>query len=506
MPASLWNPANTLYIDDELSYTPTDLINDGVTDNFTALQTAIVVAETAGKRFLAIPAGTYALGQKLQVKTPIIILGMNWGDASSAASQPTEPVTSLLWIGSAVGTDPMILFQAETSGNRLWGAGIDGIALKGNNSAYNGVVFSSPYMPYVGMLWVERVRNIGMLFDDSNGTLCNAPNIDFYQYQAGSNPAAANSRGLVIRSELGHGCTGLTANTLSIFTDAGNCIEIGDHDNGVIKKVIGGSTSGYGILFRGLTDSQTRPARKNFIFEFGGGEIYCETASKNVVQWINSESTSVTIETLATLYYNVLDRKNGRMFLTQAQVTADRYSLDVKNFYAAAGTPVYGTIGSIGAQAILLDPAATETCVWTFRIPPTWHAGKITGIEILGYPAGSGGGNVVFSAGIASRPIGTGVSPVLVLESFTKSVAATAITEKQTLTFATPYAVFDTSGEAEDTIMIVQLSRTGGSGSDTFASDYGIIDIRLLYQADVADSDLPGQYRYTPSPYVAQVV
>jgi len=95
MPASLWNPDNTIFVEEGIYTVPTGLVSDGVTDNYTALQAAIdeVYAAGGGTVFIPAASGMYGLAQTVLLKSKVRLLGAGRG-ASVIYALPSLARTS----------------------------------------------------------------------------------------------------------------------------------------------------------------------------------------------------------------------------------------------------------------------------------------------------------------------------------------------------------------------------------------------------------------------------
>jgi hypothetical protein len=239
-------------------------------------------------------------------------------------------------------------------------------------------------------------------------------------------------------------------------------------------------------------EGNTRVARKTK-YHWVSAWVYAEDGSKNILGTINSESTAIrTQSTAAFLHYEALDRTSGISYVSPRRVTSDRFdAYNVQNAIAHTGSPVYATTGASLARGILFDAAALELWQANFRTPQNWYEGRIYGYEIIGFPTVAAAGNVVFQFGIIHRAVGAdfGTSPTMV-DSSARAVSGSAAIEKHIVTLATPIAIPNPDG-----IILCRWGRNGASGSDTYASDYMILGINLLYQENVATSDNP-DYRY----------
>lgn len=474
-------------------------VGDGVADDTVALLSLFSYCSATHTTALFAP-GTYTTTKKLPVTGGFHLLGPGFGDDTSVAAQPNAYPCSILWTGVNDGTDYMIDVKSATAGNFVYDFFIHGVALRGNNKAYGGIRFASTRHSGFGDLWVDRCRVKHFMIDCSNAAVNSQTTGRFLRVTAGSNAATLDAVGFEIFSDLEQGNTRVHIDRIEGTTQNGDAVVIGNVDSSTFTRIQTDSSGGKGLRLRGTTGSNTKACRKVFIGMYGGSEVYAEDGSKSAIAWVNSEGTSVTCEAGASLDYSVLDRKNGRRFSSARQVIDDKVSLfSINAGLAHTGTPVIGTLGAQAASGILFDAASTEAWQWTFRPPRRWHTGWVTGFEITGIPVSDGGGNIVWQVGVASRPLGTALGAALTSESFTVAAPATAILDNNILTFATPIDIFN----ATDTV-IVRLSRLGGDGADTLASDYMVIEPRIIFRAAVADSDSPVD-RYDPSDDVATV-
>lgn len=485
-------PAGEIYI------THYGAIGNGSSDD-TAAQAAAFARHSATHETLHYPPGNFTTTQTLFVTSGFRIVGPGEGDATSTATQPSY-AASITWSGSNSGTDYIIEVKASSSGQHVYGFHMDGISLRGANLAYGGIHYMSTRHCGFGKLWVERCRNTHVRISDDNNYLSASFRGGFLQMVAGSSAATLNATGLVIEGSTGYGSTQICIDRISGSMQNADCVVIGDCDSSLFGHIQAGANSGYyGLRFQGTNVGVARASRKNCVLWYAGGAVYAEDGSKNIIGWVNSESTSVTCASGASLDYSVIDRKNGRRFSSFRQCIDDEKEMDLQLGYAHTGSPVIGTVGGQAASGVLYDAASTESWQWTFRPPRHWHAGRVTGARILGISSAATSGNLVFELGFVARPIGTGLGTALATKSSTVAGAGVVGTQEFTITFDTPRSV-----TATDDTCILRLSRLGGDAADTYASDFMVISVRLLFEANVADSDKP-DYRYTPSDDVATV-
>ena len=81
MPASLWNPDNTIFVETDLYVVPTGLVANGVADNSAAIQAAIDSVYAAGGGTVFIPAASSPFGIAATglLKSKVRLLGAGRG-------------------------------------------------------------------------------------------------------------------------------------------------------------------------------------------------------------------------------------------------------------------------------------------------------------------------------------------------------------------------------------------------------------------------------------------
>jgi len=474
---------------------------DGVTDDTVAIQRTETCLAAWGGGEVQTPPGTAVLSAQINVTASVRFVAQGFGDTSTTASAPDTFLTRFKWNGSAVSTEAMILVKSAVANEYLWDFGIDGICLDGNNKAYIGLQCSSTRHFSIGRLWAYRCRFAGWVIDNANGVLggafCRAQD---YTYLAGANAAALNSHGLKITSaystvQTTPGMTGIRIVNLNLTTVNGNGLDVGEIDNCKFDNVHGGcSGTGYDVYFRGLTDSQPKVSRKNFIGWFSGGKIYCEAKSLNAAGWVNSEGTSITIEANASFDYRVLDRNNGRRWETQRYRVTDLRQLPIGDGYSTGGTAALSINGGMEVRVINLAAAGTNDWTWVMAPPnKEWSGGRITGATVWAVKLTNvNAGNIVMQLGARQKTTRTGIGGALTTKTVTQAVdaAGTQTLESWDITFDAPVPY------TFDSHVVVRIQRQGDDAADTYPDAYGIVSLALKYESDVGNSDSAGGYRY----------
>lgn len=504
----LYDPSKVLMIEDLGIY-----LNDTNGDlNALRLQDKLddIVGTYGGAKIIVPRGALVALEGAIQIKGAIYLQGDGWGETASTASGPGVFTSALKWRGGSSGTAAMLHFKAPNTTEFVYGGGLDGIALIGNNSAYQGLRHSSCKNFHVGSIWIERCRESGWTIDDGNNASSGSAQgyVGMYRYLAGSASAAINSHGLRLRQDGANGsnkgATSMYFASLILTTQDGNGLDCGQTDNNFFDKVNNGAGgTGHAVFFRGVSDGQTIASRKNCIGWFNEGDIYCEAGSRNWCMGINSEGTRVTVEAGATLHYAVLDRQDGRRWVTHSYKVDDQPNLPLSEGYVPApgGTPLgtahLGTAGSASERVLILPPGEVETAYqWTIAPSRDWSGGKVYGV--LFYACNSNiaaSGNVRLKIGGLQRFINAsyigGGSTNLDVESFTVATTPGKILQKVVLRFTVPE---DFGYDSHFTFRLSLLGTDVLTTQTTY--DWYISGVRLLYFADVGDSDNNNDYRY----------
>ena len=95
MPANIWSPANSIFVDSELYIIPAGLTADSSTNNASVIQAAIdeAYAEGGGTVFIPAASGMYGIGATVQLKSKVRLLGAGRG-ASVLYALPGLPISS----------------------------------------------------------------------------------------------------------------------------------------------------------------------------------------------------------------------------------------------------------------------------------------------------------------------------------------------------------------------------------------------------------------------------
>lgn len=471
---------------------------DGVTDDTQAIKNALRSAVKIGAGRIYFPVGTYVISEQLDIPTGLHIEGDGFGDDSSSASQPTRPASALVWRGKENSDAAMISVKASKVNGFVYDFFITDISLKCENNTGIGLRLSSTRHAGIGRLWVERCRTNHVLIDDANGSLNAYTTVDLLNMKAGSNSNTVKADGLVIRSDGGKGVTRFSAKTILASTQDGNGVVFGDLDGSSVAQLYGGSSTrrGYSVYFRGQSDGQRRASRKNIINYLVGGNVYAEKGSRNVIDWINSEGTAVTIEPGAVCHYSVIDRRDGRRWASFAYPVDMTLFLPLSDGYAVSGMPSLRTYGANFWRGIAYKPNAVES--WQWLVPPLreFSGGRIIGVDVWGYKGSSAGdGDVVFEIGGSARSEASGLGGEIKAKTIRHHVSIKGVQVLERFSVILDNSIDFPVGSH----LILRIARLGTDKLDTFSEEYAIVSVGMKYASDVANSEGKGKYRYMPS-------
>lgn len=350
---------------------------DGVADETLAIQRAIDAAAEVGGGVVYIPSGNYLISDKLIVRKPIIIIGQGKGSDTSNANSGSAGVTTLRWVGEIGGT--MFEFKSDSVGNYLYGVGLIGCHIDGNNIATTAIHGASICESEFKSLVIRRVAEQGILIDGGNDVLSKHNIIEDYHFVYGAQEATRGAHGLV----LGNETDGLTTQTHVISMNGlvynGHLIYVKGSDNNIFDKVHGVTQSGGGGRTVYLKNG-VKSARNNvFNYLVGGVHAESQTYGNRILHYI-SEHGGITVDEGAQLHYTVEDYVNSGVFETHKYVMSDQKDIPIGSLSILEGA----TSGIAAAQWPCIDlPNGVNSRVGV-SLPPiySWNNGTIQKLRI----------------------------------------------------------------------------------------------------------------------------
>lgn len=457
---------------------------DGSTDDALNIQQAIDALEARGGGILYFPPGTYIVGTALTVQREIILMGAGRGQESSSAN-PTDGV-SVIRAQAASAIAYVVRFQSATSGNYLYGGGIENLVIDGNNTAVNGLEVNSCSEWVARNLLVFRPTGIGLYMSDANSVPCMRPVLDNVWVSCGANAAAASMIGVVFDDVVAAqgGVVQCYVTRLITLTDDGNGFELRGSDNANVEMfqgfILTGGT-GKSLLFKNGTHFEPRNHRFGWVNtgQSGGGQGTIEAESNAfgiVLEHINAEDTQLVVASGAQLSYKVHDNVTGAQYRTLEYQMSDERALPLGSFQAVSATS--------GVHASLWDclefsNGVTEVAAASLGQVYEWEDGEITGVKLtFAMDSANTSDDVRLRIRVLSAAEGEATATPQGDESFTVSVNDTANRiDVHEVTFTT--AVAFTRGD----FVAVEVGRLGADAADTATGDMDLLGVSLVYQA-----------------------
>ena len=610
MPASLWNPDNTIFVETDLYVVPTGLVANGVADNSAAIQAAIDSVYAAGGGTVFIPAASspFGIAATVLLKSKVRLLGAGRG-ASVLYALPGLPISSPMIKNASgdTGFDVFADYDITLEHLTFDGAGRTYPAYDQNTNppTYDGLSQAAARGHLVRMYSVERFSSfaceyknhpsiaplvcaggrdnkiIGNWFhnngkiDDVSPCLfvspsfpnstpnynCIVTNNHFYdcdrmaaRFEVDSGTFSHNTLdnlgegGIHVKktrfcSIIGNTfrnfrVTDIVANAIEMefedeledgmVTISGNLIEeigttgialngaqsvvvtgnvfrncgtatVYPTPNGPLNYAAGrsagdpmGATKRCAIQLTTADTYQVRNAiiKDNVIVDTDGvmqyGIVFAQTGTP-LEQFENvTIENNIIVGAVIAKYYLPNTASVGTNVIVDDLVDANNkqvaLNLDLNAGYSVAGAPALTVFGTNNGRVLALDAASTESWQWTLAPNITRPIGSyFAGLRIFGQKAVSGGtGNIVLEIAtepriVAASNIGGGTFET---QSFTQAVSAdgASFIEEFDLMLTTPVEW------SAETFLLLKLSRLGGSGSDTWGSDYYIIAVQPIFK------------------------
>lgn len=459
-------------------------VGDGSTDDGTNIQQAIDAVEAAGGGVLFFPAGVYITGQALTVTREVILRGVGRGEVSTSAN-PVDGVSVLrAETGSALSV--LLTFQSATSGEYIYGAGVESLVIDGNNTATTALAVVSASEFVIRDSFIFRATGTGLLMTDGNGAPCMRPMIDNVHVSCGANAAASAMIGvrfLDISAGQG-GVVQCYVTRLITLTDDGDGFQLFGSDNANIQMfqgfVLTGGT-GKGLIFKNGTHFEPRNHRFGWVNvgQSGGGQGTIEAESNAfgiVLEHVVCEDGQIVIASGAQVSYRLHDNVTGAQYETLRYKMTDERLVPIGAFRPiTASSGIHASLW----DCVEFDAAATEAASASLGSIDDWEDGEITGVKLWFAMAGANSSaNARIRARVLAAAEGEATATPQGDESFTVAVNDTANrVDVHEVTFAS--AVAFTRGD----FLAMEIARIGGDAADTATGDLHLLGAALIYQA-----------------------
>ncbi len=292
---------------------------DGTTDDTAAIQSAIDSVVAAGGEVF-VPAGDYKVTSTIQVNRPVMIRCEGWFDEATTATPSADASVTFKWAPGAPPsgvTSTMFCFSDHTptelaagsglSGSRLFGCGIVGAAINGNDSLERGIWAASTVHGKFH-IHVRQCKEDGVVVDGGAGALSerNEFRVDAMWGTAdGTKPM----NGVRTRRYNSY------ASTQNRFVSVNGTLFNGDHlhledtDNNIVEQ-LHGVTAGSGYALR-FANGSTNHGRNN-LAHYVHGDIKCESSTYgNRLLHSSSDGSKLEIDAGGHVHYDAMDFTNG---------------------------------------------------------------------------------------------------------------------------------------------------------------------------------------------------
>lgn len=144
-------------------------VGDGITNDYAAIQAAITAAGTAGGGTVKFGSATYAIGTKLLIQSPNVLLQGNGHDMwhEDTAFSLSNAATIIKWIGSSGGTmgemsSPIGATLQKNTGGGIHGIAFDSGATANGTGAAIGIEFLSWNSAELKHLYFHEFQTVGL--------------------------------------------------------------------------------------------------------------------------------------------------------------------------------------------------------------------------------------------------------------------------------------------------------------------------------------------------------
>lgn len=467
----------------------------GTTDMSTAMQLLINSLPTDVQTIVPVVGGTYGIGSGVHIDRPVLFECAGFGEITALAASSGDLGVTFVWLGAGAGImfthsaqTASLMTSGTTTGDLIFGGGIDGAVLSGSNLATTGAWVAST----VQATWKVQVRQFtgdGVISDGGNGALATRNTFEINVIY-GAATAVQGMNGLTFREFNSYSSTQNTVERVWGLVYNGNGVNADDTDNNLfwhIHVVTLAPGTGKAINFgNGITN----PGRNNFVV-YVNGDVHAESNTRgNRLLHINSENTSVTKDSGATIHYDVIDYVESEIFQTRRYVMTDEASISGT---AMRPDGTYCTLGQ-GVANYWGGMLFSETNIGSaqFNIPTlyNWNDGDITGIDLFyisltANTSATAVFRIIFETATHLSAVGIPDAD----QNFTVTIADAINTmRKQSLSFSTavPFT-------AEDSIL-GRIDRLPADVNDTASGNILLIGITVRYVSDGPNSSASGPF------------
>lgn len=468
----------------------------GTTDNATALQKCFdwVGSNDAGG-IIFLPDGDIRFNSTVDIKYPISIYGLGWGDDTNSANGGNTAATQLSWGGAtwngttgAAGTFDAhvgLWIKSATASQYLTGITIENLMVNGRSGCSAFIRVSSTNACRFDKI---RGRKCGhsMIHGDSANTVLSSHNyIGHVKYTWGSTNTnqEATSHGIYI---CGGDISGTQSNNAAQWTIErvnglvydGYLVAFAGVDNCYAGSIHGVEQNNGGSLLFDSSGS-TFFARNNIV-QYCNGNVVAETGTYgNVVNVWNSEGGSVTVNGTAQMHYTAIDYITARQFSTVPYKISDELNIPATSMTINAAGATEGTAAAQWGSIRLAD-GTTGRARWSGRVPFEWALGKIVAIEFMVImDTANVSKDIELQVDMSAYSSGQGVSTPQLSETFAVTVDDTANRlTKVKKTFTTSLSVSE--GES----LFLKLTRNGAAANDTASGNADLMSVTLFYETD----------------------
>jgi len=132
----------------------------------------------------------------------------------------------------------------------------------------------------------------------------------------------------------------------------------------------------------------------------------------------------------------------------------------------------------------LFDASSTELLFLAAQMPHAWRQGSIIKPHVHWQKTTSAAGDVYWQLDYKMAPIGEVMDAAFTTIFSTTTAAGTPDNDTANEHLITPLGDIDMAGKELSDMLVMKLSRIGGNGADTFASDCRLLEFDIHYEID----------------------